>query len=148
MARNPSDVHLRPGTPPILRVHNRLLSFEEWPPLSVDDLEDLGRRLVSPERFARLASAGGVNVPLTLAEKVLAAYEAGCQTGKLPSAMGAGLAPSISAIQMLPAPAKASCWPDGATVTYETGTMGISLLSSVVVSTIQTPFSPAPNMPW
>ena len=65
MARNPSDVHLRPGTPPILRIHNRLLPFEEWPALSVDDLEDLGRRLVSPERFARLASTGGVNVPLT-----------------------------------------------------------------------------------
>jgi len=68
MSRKPSDIHLRVGLQPILRISNKLVSFEESPPLSVDDLEDMARRLVSPERFARLAAIGGINVPLTYPE--------------------------------------------------------------------------------
>ncbi len=62
----PSDLHLRPGSRPILRVKGRLVPFEEWPPLSVEDLDELGHRLVPPAQWARLAQSGGLNLPLTL----------------------------------------------------------------------------------
>ena len=65
MERNPSDIHLRPAMPPILRVQNRLVPLEGWPAVSIDDLAELGCQLVTPERFARLASVGGMNVPLS-----------------------------------------------------------------------------------
>jgi twitching motility protein PilT len=65
MSRKPSDIHLRAGVQPILRISNKLVAFEDWPPLTVDDLEDVARQLATPERFARLAAIGGVNVPLT-----------------------------------------------------------------------------------
>ncbi len=64
MAHTPSDVHLRPAARPILRIYSRLLPFEEWPPLGIEDLDELGRRIVGPERWARLAESGGENVPL------------------------------------------------------------------------------------
>jgi twitching motility protein PilT len=66
LPRQPSDLHLRPAARPIIRVHGRLSSFEEWPPLGIEELEDLGRRLTGPERWARLGASGGENVPLTL----------------------------------------------------------------------------------
>ncbi len=66
MPRGPSDLHLRPGEPPILRVHGRLVPFEEWPSLQPDDLEELARRLLGPERWARLARSGGANIPQTV----------------------------------------------------------------------------------
>jgi twitching motility protein PilT len=68
MSRSPSDIHLRAGVPPILRISNKLVPFEQWPPLSVDDLADMARRLAPPERFARLAATGGVNLPLAYPE--------------------------------------------------------------------------------
>jgi twitching motility protein PilT len=60
----PSDVHLRPAVRPVLRIHGRLLPFEEWPPVALEDLDDLGRRLLGPEKWARLAESGGANLPL------------------------------------------------------------------------------------
>jgi twitching motility protein PilT len=66
MSRGPSDVHLRPGRHPILRIRGRLLPFEDWPPLQVAELEDLIRRLLPPQQSARLAESGGVNRPESL----------------------------------------------------------------------------------
>jgi twitching motility protein PilT len=68
MVHQPSDVHLRPAVRPILRIHGRLRPFEEWPPLALEDLEDLGRRLVGSDRWARLAHSGGANLPLAYPE--------------------------------------------------------------------------------
>jgi twitching motility protein PilT len=66
MARNPSDFHLRPMVPPILRIHNRLVPLEDWPVLGVDDLEDLGRHLLTPAKWERIAKSGGANLPLAV----------------------------------------------------------------------------------
>jgi len=63
--RRPSDFHLRPGSRPVLRVHGRLVPFEDWPPLAVEDLDELGRRLVGPAAWSRLARIGGLNLPVT-----------------------------------------------------------------------------------
>ena len=61
----PSDLHLRPGSRPILRIHGRLFPFEEWPPVAREELDELGRRLTSPVQWEHLADVGGFNVPLT-----------------------------------------------------------------------------------
>jgi twitching motility protein PilT len=66
MALGPSDIHLRPAERPILRVNGRLVSFGEWPPVGIEDLDDLGRRLVGPQRWGRIAASGGENLPLTV----------------------------------------------------------------------------------
>jgi twitching motility protein PilT len=66
MARNPSDVHLRPAARPILRVQGRLTPFDEWPPLTLEDLDALGLELLGPQRWTRVGASGGENVPLTV----------------------------------------------------------------------------------
>jgi twitching motility protein PilT len=63
--RQPSDFHLRPGSRPVLRVHGRLAPFEEWPPVALEDLDELGRQLTTPAQWDRLSQVGGFNVPLT-----------------------------------------------------------------------------------
>ena|GEM_PF-532571 len=64
--RGPTDVHLRPGQHPAIRVHGRLQLLKDWPPLTRRDVERLARRFVSDADWARLAQSGGVNVPLML----------------------------------------------------------------------------------
>ncbi len=67
MPRGPSDLHLRPWQHPIVRLKGRLLPLEDWPPIGLEDLEALKRRILSSEQLAYLGKFGGVNRPLTLA---------------------------------------------------------------------------------
>jgi twitching motility protein PilT len=62
--RHPSDYHLRPGSHPMIRIDGRLMAFEEWPPISVEDLDELGRSLVPDGQWGRLGKLGGFNLPL------------------------------------------------------------------------------------
>lgn len=62
----PSDCHLRPGRPPVLRVRGRLAPLDGWPALSAADIDALARRMLSAEHWLRLARAGGVNLPFVL----------------------------------------------------------------------------------
>jgi twitching motility protein PilT len=68
LALAPSDIHLRPAVRPILRIRGHLSLFEEWPPVSIEDMDELGRHLLGPQRWERLAAAGGESVPFTVAE--------------------------------------------------------------------------------
>jgi twitching motility protein PilT len=66
LQRKPTDIHLRPGQHPAVRVHGRLVFLKEWPPLQRTDIERLARRYVPEDTLARLAESGGVHVPLML----------------------------------------------------------------------------------
>ncbi|MGH7322820.1 MAG: PilT/PilU family type 4a pilus ATPase [Candidatus Rokuibacteriota bacterium] len=64
MQRGPSDLHLRPGQHPVIRVNGRLTFMKEWSPLQQTDVEGLARRFVSADQWRHLGRSGGVNIPL------------------------------------------------------------------------------------
>ena len=66
MQQGPTDIHLRPGQHPAIRVHGRLHLLKDWPPLTRSDVEGLARRYVTDGDWARLAQSGGVHLPLML----------------------------------------------------------------------------------
>jgi twitching motility protein PilT len=53
--REASDLHLKAGMPPVMRVHGTLVRTE-YPILSVDDVDSLLKGILSEERYARLES--------------------------------------------------------------------------------------------
>ncbi|GIV02035.1 MAG: twitching motility protein PilT [Fimbriimonadales bacterium] len=53
--REASDLHIKPGTPPVMRVHGTLIKTNH-PALSVDEVHRLLTSILSEERWARLES--------------------------------------------------------------------------------------------
>jgi len=50
-----SDLHLRVGIPPILRINGHLIRQEHFLPLTNDDIADMLGQIASPEQKERLA---------------------------------------------------------------------------------------------
>ena len=48
LERSASDLHLKAGHPPVLRIHGRLVPQQDWPVPSERDMEDLLDQLVGP----------------------------------------------------------------------------------------------------
>jgi len=55
--RGASDVHLKPGSNPILRIHGGLEVQDDLPVLTKEFMEDMARRLLGERRFADLMDA-------------------------------------------------------------------------------------------
>ena len=55
-----SDLHIRVGTPPVIRVHG-ILHRVEGPPLTPEDTEELMRSITSEERLANVRERGGAD---------------------------------------------------------------------------------------
>lgn len=68
LERAPTDLHLRPGRPPVVRVHGRLTVLSGWPDLDRRDVERFARRYVTGPAWERMCRHGGVSLPLTLPE--------------------------------------------------------------------------------
>jgi twitching motility protein PilT len=64
MPQGPTDLHLRPGQHPVIRVHGRLVLMKDWPPLQRADVEHLAREYVSAPAWARLPQSEAVSIPL------------------------------------------------------------------------------------
>ncbi|MBI4591180.1 MAG: type IV pilus twitching motility protein PilT [Candidatus Rokubacteria bacterium] len=56
--RDASDVHLKPGAHPILRVHGALEHQQDWPVVTQEYMLDLAKRLVKPQRLTALLEEG------------------------------------------------------------------------------------------
>jgi twitching motility protein PilT len=55
VGRDASDLHIKPGQPPVMRVHGTLIRTD-YPALSEDDTHSLLKSILSEERWARLES--------------------------------------------------------------------------------------------
>jgi twitching motility protein PilT len=47
--KNASDLHLRIGSPPMLRIDGKLVAISEWPPITVEDTEAIFKSISTPE---------------------------------------------------------------------------------------------------
>jgi twitching motility protein PilT len=47
--KNASDLHLRIGSPPMLRIDGKLVAMPEWPPITVEDSEAIFKSISTPE---------------------------------------------------------------------------------------------------
>src|SRR5438105_14446793 len=53
VTREASDLHIKAGHPPVMRIHGTLVRTD-YPPLSEEDANNLLRSILSEERWARL----------------------------------------------------------------------------------------------
>ena len=49
VSKNASDLHLRIGSPPMLRIDGKLVAISEWPPITVEDTEAVFKSISTPE---------------------------------------------------------------------------------------------------
>lgn len=67
VSENASDLHLRVGVPPVIRLHG-VLHKVEGPPLSVEDTEDLVRSITSEEHIRQVRERGTVDFGFAFGE--------------------------------------------------------------------------------
>jgi twitching motility protein PilT len=58
VARGASDVHLKPHSYPILRIHGGLELQQDWPVITGEYMLDIAKRLLKPHRLAALLDEG------------------------------------------------------------------------------------------
>lgn len=58
-----TDVHLRPGKPPVIRVHGELRVLDNTPAIEPEEIDRAARRLLNPSLAARFERDGGVDFP-------------------------------------------------------------------------------------
>ena len=63
-----SDLHLRVGIPPVIRVHGRL-NRVDGPPLSPEDTEELSRSITSEDHIQAVREQGGADFGFAFGEK-------------------------------------------------------------------------------
>ncbi len=61
VAENASDLHIRVGTPPVIRVHG-VLHRVEGPPLRPEDTEELMRSISSEDHIQQVRERGGADL--------------------------------------------------------------------------------------
>ena len=67
VAENASDLHLRVGSPPVLRIHG-ILNRIEGPPLSPEDTEELMRSITSEDHIQHVRERGGADFGFAFGE--------------------------------------------------------------------------------
>ena len=67
VAENASDLHLRVGTPPVLRIHG-ILNRIEGPPLTPEDTEELMRSITSEDHIQHVRERGGADFGFAFGE--------------------------------------------------------------------------------
>src|SRR5262245_13731238 len=67
VAENASDLHLRVGAPPVLRIHG-ILNRIEGPPLSPEDTEELMRSITSEDHIQHVRERGGADFGFAFGE--------------------------------------------------------------------------------
>src|SRR5215470_9398815 len=60
--RGASDLHLKPNSPPVLRVHGRLVPQPELGVISVAEMEDMARHVLSERMYGQLKDGREVDV--------------------------------------------------------------------------------------
>ncbi len=65
--REASDIHLKVGRPPTIRVHRRLRTLDHFPKLTIDDIEDFIDEVVkSPKKRQILESEGQLDISYSI----------------------------------------------------------------------------------
>src|SRR5262245_49590944 len=67
VAENASDLHLRVGSPPVLRIHG-ILNRIEGPPLTPEDSEELMRSITSEDHIQHVRERGGADFGFAFGE--------------------------------------------------------------------------------
>src|SRR5712691_939493 len=60
--RGASDLHLKPNSPPVLRVHGRLVPQPDLGVISVQDMDEMGRNVLSERTYGQLKDGREVDV--------------------------------------------------------------------------------------
>src|SRR5437899_12196080 len=60
--RGASDLHLKPNSPPVLRVHGRLVPQPDLGVVSVGEMEDMARHVLSERSYGQLKDGREVDI--------------------------------------------------------------------------------------
>jgi twitching motility protein PilT len=87
VSKQASDLHLKPATPPIIRLHGQLMPLDDWPVLAEQDVQSIFEELTNQDQQARFAEFPELDLSFQDAQGARFRVNACLQQGKLSLAL-------------------------------------------------------------